>query len=158
MASVLDSMNHIEKENYLQMAKRVALFIQRLYEDEEYSVIVAEFFRIEGGNGKLKDKKKLPFLVKRMSEIMDRNADGLLLPEEYAYGELNVRTKKREPINLETELAQSGALLEQAIQNYFGLKEYREEHPLENIEEEHFIEREYREIFGTEMFSKDNKK
>ena len=107
MASVLDSMSSIEKENYLQMAKRVALFVQRLYEDEEYSVVIAEFFRIEGGDGKLKDKKKVPLLVKRMSEIMDRNADGLLLPEEYAYGEPNVRTKRKRCIDLERELAES---------------------------------------------------
>ena len=153
MASVLDSMSSIEKENYLQMAKRVALFVQRLYEDEEYSVVIAEFFRIESGDGKLKDKKKVPLLVKRMSEIMDRNADGLLLPEEYAYGEQNIRTKRRKCIDLETELAESQELLEEAIRNYIGLREYRKENPLVDGGEEHFIEQEYKEIFGEEMFA-----
>ena len=152
MASVLDSMSSMEKENYLQMARRVALFVQRLYEDEEYSVVIAEFFRIESGDGKLKDKKKVPLLVKRMSEIMDRNADGLLLPEEYAYGEPSVGTKRRRCIDLETELSQSQELLEEAIRNYIGLREYRKENPFTDSEQEHSIEQEYREIFGEEMF------
>ena len=152
MASVLDSMSSIEKENYLQMAKRVALFVQRLYEDEEYSVVIAEFFRIEGGDGKLKDKKKVPLLVKRMSEIMDRNADGLLLPEEYAYGEPSVRTKRKQCIDLERELAESKELLEEAIHNYIELRKYRKQNPFMDGREKHFIEQEYKEIFGEEMF------
>ena len=150
MASILDSMSHVEKENYLQMAKRVALFIQRLYEDEEYFSVVSEFFRIEGGDGKLKDRKKLPPLVKKMSEIMDRNADGLLLPEEYTYGD--VRIKKRKSIDLKAELTESQELLEEAIRNYLGLREYRRQNPFISSEEEHFLEREYREIFGEDMF------
>lgn len=151
MIEFLHSMNQEDKKEYLEKVGHQALFECKLHEDEEYIDTLLEMARIEGGKGKLQDrKKKLPLALK-LCAIMDRNADGYLTTEEYVYGEPDFQKPRKADKNIRAELAGSRELLNNAIRFYKSFEVYRKMHPFTE-DDERLIEIMYRSRFGENMF------
>ncbi len=147
----LHSMKTEEKTEYLEKVKHQALFECKLHEDEEYTETLSDMARIEGGGGKLQDRKKRLLLALKMCEIMDRNADGYMSTEEYAYGEPDFKKPHKADEDINGELANSKALLNNAIRFYKDFEAYRKEHPYTK-DDERLIEIMYQSRFDENMF------
>lgn len=152
--NMLRKLHAMSTEDTQQMVERIkhsVLFESRLDEDEEYAETISEFARIEGGGGKLQDRKKVIPLAKKLCEIMDRYADGFMTTEKYACGEPDFKKSHPAEEDIFENLMESGELLDYAIRFYNSFKVYRQNYPL-TPEDESMIETLYRQRFGENMF------
>ena len=151
MVDFLHSMNPDDKLEYLEKVKHQALFEHKLQQDEEYAETLSEFARIECGGGKLQERKQIIPLAKKLANIMDRNADGYMSTEEYAYGEPDF--KKLRPVDdtIMEDLDESRNLLDKSIQFYASMRAYRKNHPFTE-DDETMLEYFYRMRFDENMF------
>ncbi len=150
----LKQIHAMTDEERHQMMERVSHhleFERRLREDEEYEDTIVEFAKIVSGQGKLKDKKKELPLAKKLCKIMDRNADGFLTTEEYAFGEPKFAKSRPVDESIGQRFTESHSMLRKAVEFYYSLRAYRKTHPLTS-EDENMIEYFYRQRFGEDMF------
>lgn len=151
MIDFLHSMDTNQKTEYLEKAKQKVLFELKLQEDEDYSKALSEFVRIECGGGKLQERKQIIPLLKKLCEIMDRNAEGFIGTEEYTFGEPDFKKPRPANDNIISDLAESQSLLNDSIQFYNSLKVYREKQPL-TPDDETMLEYFYEQRFDETMF------
>lgn len=152
MLDYLHSMPKEEKEERLEKIMHQALFESKLQKDDEYVETLQEYARIVGGGGKLQDKKRVIPLAKKLCEVMDRNADGYMPLEEYAYGEPDFsKVPKWHEENIRGNLSESRELMCNALKMYYSLMSYREKNPVTE-EDERMIEIMYKSRFGESMF------
>lgn len=150
----LKQIHAMTDEERHQMMERVSHHLEfesRLREDEEYEDTIVEFAKIVSGQGKLKDKKKELPLAKKLCKIMDRNADGFLTTEEYAFGEPKFAKSRPVDESIGQRFTESHSMLRKAVEFYYSLRAYRKTHPLTS-EDENMIEYFYRQRFGENMF------
>ena len=140
-----------EKEKLVESAMHQYEFESRLQEDDEYVDTIRKFIDIESGKCKLQDRKKALPLAKKLSEIMDRNADGFLTTEEYAKGEPDFKKKQPRQESIRDSLMESWEALLKSISFYREFKAYRKTHPFTS-EDERIIEICYRQRFDEDMF------
>lgn len=147
----LHEMSDEEKRKLVDSVWHQHEFESRLDEDDEYIDTIKEFIRIESGQGKLQDKKKVLPLAKKLCEIMDRNADDFMTVEEYAKGEPDFKKSRPAEENIREALTESREVLSEAVNFYDSFKTYRNSHPCVE-DDERIIEICYRQRFNENMF------
>lgn len=151
MVDFLHSMQSDEKHEYLEKIKHQALFEHKLQQDKEYAETLSEFARIECGGGKLQERKQIIPLAKKLVNIMDRNADGYMSTEEYAYGEPDFKKPRPVDDTIMQDLDESRNLLDKSIEFYASMRAYRKNHPVTE-DDETMLEYFYRMRFDENMF------
>lgn len=147
----LHEMSDDEKMKMVESVMHQYEFENKLDEDDEYIDTIKEFIRIESGQGKLQDKKKVIPLAKKLCEIMDRNADDFMTAEEYAKGEPDFKKSRPTQENIREALTESREVLSEAINFYDSFRAYRNSHPCTD-DDERIIEIFYRQRFDENMF------
>lgn len=147
----LQEMSDDEKKKMVESVKHQYEFESRLDEDEEYIDTIKEFIKIESGQGKLQDKKKVIPLAKKLCEIMDRNADDFMTVEEYAKGEPDFKKSHTVVENIREALTESREILCEAVKYYDSFSAYRNSHPCTK-DDESIMEYCYKQRFDEAMF------
>lgn len=150
----LHQMNESEKRILVESAFRRAEFDRALSEDDEYVNIVKAIAKIEGGEGKLQDKKKVKPLMKQLLNVMDQKAENILQEGDFKKTSLVDDVKYQAEVEASVSAEQfdkSVDLLLKARDMYDSLVYKRIIEPLDddNIT---IIELEYLSRFGEDMF------
>ncbi len=149
----LHEMDKDEKEHMFKNVKERVHFEGKLDNNPGYVSAMQELARIEGGQGKLQDKKKIRSLIKSIAEIMDKEADGVFDSVEYTKGITNIPTKVEAIVTIEDEFGESREVFAKAIGWYNGLAKERFFTPVDERNET-MLEMGYRSRFGEYMFAR----
>jgi len=139
------------RRELIEASVRKCKFERALNDNEEYVQLIETLAKIEGGDGKLQDKKKLKPLLSQLVEVMDKEAEAFLTENDYNKGIPTVKKNKIEELDVEAYFETSREVLSQAISWYSDLATIRAFEPLteQNIK---IIEMEFFSRFGRDMF------
>lgn len=147
----IHAMTDEERHQMMERASHHLEFESRLREDEEYEDTLVEFAKIVSGQGRLQDKKKELPLAKKLCKIMDRNADGILTTDEYAFGEPKFSKARPVDENIKQRFMESRDMFEKAIRYYTSYQNYRK-NVFHTPDNEMLLEYLYKQRFGEDMF------
>lgn len=147
----LHKMTTDEKKIMIESAYRKACFKKTLGENQEYVATIEELAQIEGGEGKLQDKKRVKPLIKKMVAIMDKEAESILQESDYCTFNTTGENFDKKVVDVEKCFEESREVFRAAIDWYNELWCMRTFEPVDENNRT-IIEMEYMFRFCNEMF------
>lgn len=136
------------KENLLRRVR----FDKALEKDSAYQDALDEWYRVESGQGKLQDNKRMKTLVEKVCSEMDRIAAQHLVPAKS--GATGAENTQKEADKLYRSVKEAEYLLQRAIIFFISLANKRLEKPISTLPkgQETSLEWMFQERFGVPMF------